>query len=81
MDITDTLLHFNLIAFATFSWYFKSDITKQTAIAYISTAITFIIFVGRIVHHLILLIKKHKRKKSEHHLSALQPHVKTGVTI
>ena len=38
VDMVETLMYFNLLAFAALSQYhFNSDKTKQTAIAYIST--------------------------------------------
>ena len=39
-DVLETVLYFNLLAFAAFSLYdFKTDITKQTTVAYTSTII------------------------------------------
>ena len=61
IDIVDTLLYFNVIAVAALSWYnFKSDITMQTAVAYTSTVITSILFIGMIIYHVTLMIKKIK---------------------
>ena len=59
VDLVDTALYLNLLVFSAFSQYdFKTDITKQTAVAHISTIITFILFIGAIVYHVTLLVKK-----------------------
>ena len=59
LNIIETGLYFNLLAFSSFSWYrFKSDIRKQTAVAYTSTIITFILLVGVIIYHVYLLVGK-----------------------
>ena len=84
VDILETVMLFNLLALAAFSSYqFKSDIyiDKQTAVAYISTLITFILLVGAIAYHICLLIKKKKASKeaNEYPLAAVQP-VKSEVT-
>ena len=61
VDLVDTVLYFNLLGFSAFSLYdFKVDITKQTAVAHISTIITFILFIGAIFYHVILLVKKER---------------------
>ena len=47
--------------FAAFSLYhFKTDPTKQTAVAYTSTIITFLFLVGVIAYHVYLLIRREK---------------------
>ena len=59
IDILDTILYFNLLALSAFSWYhFNIDAKKQTAVAYTSTIITFILLVGVIIYHVYLLIRK-----------------------
>ena len=66
VDIVERVMYFNLLAFAVLSLYdFKSDITKQRAIAHTSTIITFILFVGVILYHVTLLIKKKKTSEEE----------------
>ena len=61
VDIVDTVQYFNLLAFSLLSQYnFKTDIVKQTVVAYISTIVTFILLVGAIVFHAYLLLKKEK---------------------
>ena len=58
-DVLDTLLNFNLLALALFTLYdFKLNATKQTVVAYTSTIITFIAFIGAICYHVRLLKKK-----------------------
>ena len=59
LNITETGLYFNLLALSAFSFYhFKTDIEKQTAVAYTSTIITFILLVGMIIYHVYLLVRK-----------------------
>ena len=61
VDLVDTVLYLNLLVFSVFSLYdFKVDVTKQTAVAHISTIITFILFSGAIFYHVILLVKKQR---------------------
>ena len=82
VDILETVMLFNLLVLTAFSSYqFKSDPKKQTAVAYISTLITFILLVGAIAYHIFLLIKKKKASKeaNEYPLAAIQP-VKSEVT-
>ena len=78
LNIIDTVLYFNLLAFAAFSLYdFKTDITKQTAVAYTSTIITFILLVGVVIYHVYLLVRKdHPRlgeEVNEYPLVPIQP--------
>ena len=75
VDIVDTVLYFNLLALAGFTLYdFKSDLTKQTAVAYTSTIITFILFIGSICYHFRLLFKMEKRPQdlNEYPLAPVQ---------
>ena len=61
VDTVDTVLYFNLLALAAFTLYdFKGDLTKQKAVAYISTIVTFILFIGSICYHIKLLLRKEK---------------------
>ena len=61
VDVVDAVLYINLLAFSAFSLYhFKADIIKQTAVAYTSTMITFVLLVGVIIYHVSLLIRKDK---------------------
>ena len=68
-DIVENIVYFNLLALAAFSLYdFKTDLKKQTAVAYTSTIITLLLLVGVIGYHVYLLIKKKKSttKLDEH---------------
>lgn len=61
IDIFETIIFFNLIALTAFSLYdFKTDVTKQTVVAYISTTITLILLIAAFIYHLTLLARKHK---------------------
>ena len=61
IDIVETIVYFNLIALAAFSQYeFKTDPTKQTAVAYTSTITILLLLVGVIAYHMHLLIRKEK---------------------
>ena len=77
IDVVDTVLYFNLIGFAVFNLYdVQANFVKQTAVAYISTIITFVLFIGAICYHVILLIKKdtkHRDDLNEYPLAQLQP--------
>ena len=78
IDILDTILYFNLLALSAFSSYrFKIDTKKQTAVAYTSTIITFILLVGVIIYHVYLLVRKdHPRRGeevNEYLLAPVQP--------
>ena len=59
VTFVETGLYCNLLALCAFSWYrFKTDATKQAAVAYTSTIVTFILLVGAIIYHVSLLIRK-----------------------
>ena len=76
VDLVDTALYFNLLVFSVFSLYdFKTDITKQTAVAHISTIITFILFIGTIIYHVTLLVKKERPAEdlNEYPLAPVKP--------
>ena len=76
VDLVDTALYFNLLVFSVFSLYdFKTDIKKQTAVAHISTIITFILFIGAIFYHVILLVKKERPVEdlNEYPLAPVKP--------
>ena len=83
VDLVDTVLHFNVLVFSLFSLYdLKKDIMKQTAVAHISTIITFILFIGAIFYHVNLLFKKEKPAEdlNEYLLPPVEPAAKTEVT-
>ena len=76
VDVVDMVMYFNILALALFSFYdFKTDITKQTAIAYTSTLMTFILLVGVVVSHVTLLFKEKKvsTEVNEYPLAPVQP--------
>ena len=76
VDLVDTVLYFNLLVLSVFSLYdFKTDIKKQTAVAHISTIITFILFIGAVFYHVILLVKIERPADdlNEHLLSPVEP--------
>ena len=80
-DVVETIMLFNLLAFAAFSLYhFKTDPIKQTAVAYTSTIITFLSLIGVIAYHVYLLIeKKNPKEINEYPLPSTQP-ANAGVT-
>ena len=84
VDVVDSVLYFNLFLLSGFSLYdFKVDPTKQTAVAYTSTIITFFLFIGSICYHVRLLIKKDKRPQDLNEyplLAALVQPAKVKVT-
>ena len=62
-DIVETITSFNLLALAAFSLYeFKTDPTKQTAVAYTSTITILLLLVGVIAYHMHLLFRKENTK-------------------
>ena len=66
VDIMEMVSLLNLLALTAGSLFnFKADNTKQTAIAYVSTTIIFIMFVGCIVFHINLLIKKQRTEAED----------------
>ena len=70
-ELIETTMHLNLLYYAAFTQYnFKNDNIKQTAIAYISTTVTFISFLGVVVHHAIQLVKS---QNSQRKLNAKNP--------
>ena len=84
LNTVGAMLFFNLPALSCFSWYrFKNDFIKQTAVAYTSAIITFILLVGVIIYHVYLLVRKdHPLREEEHdylQLAPVQP-VKAEVT-
>ena len=83
-EIIETVMHFNLLAFVVLSLYdFKNNLSKQTAIAYVSTIITFLLLVGVITYHVYLLVRKEKttEETNEYSLAPLQPQVVTHSVV
>ena len=80
LNIIETGLYFNLLALSAFSFYhFKIDIEKQTAVAYTSTIIIFILLAGVIIYHVYLLVRKDQPQRgdleelNEYLLAPVQP--------
>ena len=74
VDLVDTALYLNLLVFSVFSLYnFKTDITIQIALAHISMIITFILFIGVIFYHVILLVKKERPAEDKYLLAPVNP--------
>ena len=76
VDVMDTVLNYNLLALAMITLYdFKYNTTKQTVVVYTSTIITFIIFIGSICYHVVVLTKKKKplEECNEPLLSPVEP--------
>ena len=59
-NIVETTVYFNLFTLAFSMYNFKTDLKKQTAVAYTSTIITLLLLVGVIAYHVYLLIRKEK---------------------
>ena len=81
-DVIETITYFNLLALAALSQYnFKTDLTKQTVVAYTSTVTTFLLVIGVIAYHVYLLIRERDTtvEVNEYRLTLVQPAV-TEVT-
>ena len=62
-ETIDTILCYNLLTIALFSLYhFKNDSTKQTAVAYTSTTVTFLLFIGIVVYHITVMIRMDRKR-------------------
>ena len=67
IDILEIMLYFNIFSLASITLYdFKMNTSKQTAIAYTSTIITFLLLFAVIAYHVISLISCRKRATSGH---------------
>ena len=51
IDLIETLIYFNVLAFAALTWYTLDAGKSQTAVAYISVMITFVLFLVVVVAH------------------------------
>ena len=81
-DVVDSVLYFNLLALSAFSLYhFRTDATKQRAVAYTSTIKTFLLLVGVVIYHVSLLVRKNKplQEVNEYLLAPAEP-AETEVT-
>ena len=66
LDIIEKVMYFNILSFTAFSLYdFRSgNSTKQVAAAYISTTIAFVLLVGVVFYHVLLLFGKKSPEKT-----------------
>ena len=73
VDFINKVVYFNLLVFATSTLYdYRNDLTKQTILAYISTALIFILIVGVIIYHVALLCKSiPSEKQIEYPMAAI----------
>lgn len=53
IDLLETIVYFNLISFAAFTWYTLESGGNQTAVAYTSVMIMFIFLLAVIVFHTV----------------------------
>ena len=61
-EFIETAMYLNLLCYAAFTLYnFKNDSTKQAVVAYTSTIITLILFIGAVLHHVIQLVKSRSK--------------------
>ena len=66
VNVVEIGLYVNLLMLSALSWYrFKTDIMKQTAVAYTSTIITFLQLVGVIIYHAYFLVRKDQPPKKQ----------------
>ena len=83
VNVVEIGLYVNLISLSAFSWYrLKTDKEKQTAVAYTSTIITFILLVGVIVYHMYLLVRLDRprgEELNEYSLAPVRPAAKAVV--
>ena len=72
-DIIESVMYFNLLAFASFSLYDlqSGNNTKQAAVSYISTIIAFIFLTGIIIWHVILVLRRRKHSETTQTLSTV----------
>ena len=82
IDIFDTVINLNLLVFAMLTLYnFKSDVIKQTAIAYISTMITLFLLLGAITYHVVMLIIISKKKETMSEVQGPPPPQSRSATV
>ena len=66
VDFVDAVLYFNLLGFALFTFFdFKANASKQSAVAYISTIIAFVLLALVIIYHVHWYIKKNRKSKPQ----------------
>ena len=60
LDVIETVIYFNLIAFSAFTWYNLHSEANQIAVAYTFVMIIFILFLGVIVFHILRYTRLYK---------------------
>ena len=60
LDVMETAIYFNLVAFSTLTWYNLDSGEDKTAIAYTSIMIIFIFLLGIIIFHILRYTRIHK---------------------
>ena len=74
IDIIETVTHLNILCFSVSSLYnFKTDVIKQTFVAYTSTITTLLMLVVGVTYHIVILIKRLKKTRiqAEEHAMVL----------
>ena len=60
LDVMETAIHFNLVAFSALTWYNLDFGGNQVAVAYTSVMIIFILLLGVIVFHVLRYTRLYK---------------------
>ncbi len=60
LDVMETAIYFNLVAFSTLTWYNLDFGGNQVAVAYTSVLIIFILLLGVIIFHILRYTRLHK---------------------
>ena len=60
LDITETFIYFNLVAFSALTWYILDFGGNQVALAYTSVMIIFVLLLGVIVFHVLCYTRLYK---------------------
>ena len=83
VDVLEVIMYFNTVGFAAFTWYCLDSVKNQTAVAYTSVMITFILLLIVITFHLYKytsLWSAIKNTKTFKKVIAKLPHAKTTKT-
>lgn len=60
LDVMETTIYFNLVAFSALTWYNLDFGGNQVAVAYTSVVIIFILLLGVIIFHVLRYTRLHK---------------------
>ena len=60
LDVMETAIYFNLVAFSALTWYYLDFGGNQVAVAYTSVMIIFIFLLGAIVFHILRYTRLYK---------------------